>query len=192
MNEQQCRAAFEKWAEGEPFILDKDHDGDYMDQQARIAFKAYQAASQAKNDSWCEMDYNNVPEEGTYWVVLESPAYNCDCDDYGNVIGTPTGKTKRRVLLARIECELQPSVNGEPEGYPVAYSVDQPHQDMADDEYITHYAAVETSPTLLPNAREPLTNDEIRSIAKNHLTHREGAIEFAREIERWHGVGQPK
>lgn len=140
------------------------------------------------SSTWCKMDYNNTPEEGVYWVVLESPVYCCDVDDYGNAIGTPTGKTKRRVLLAHLVCEMQPGADGEQEGYPVAYSVDPSHRDMTDEEYITHYAAVETSPTLLPNKTEPLTKDEIRSIAKCHALIDDGAISFAREIERWHEI----
>ena len=99
--------------------------------------------AQAVPVAWSKMDYNNLPPEGVYWVVLQSPEYVCDIDDSGNPIGVPTGKTSRRILLAHIEHELQPRADvssDDYECYPVALSVDRSCKDMQDDEHITHYA----------------------------------------------------
>lgn len=56
---------------------------------------------------WKAFDAESI-EDGIYWFLCQEPEMDVDQDDYGNLIGAPTGNIKTFVTLAEVElgCEL--------------------------------------------------------------------------------------
>lgn len=49
------------------------------------------------------IDFNDLPEDGLYWLLVEREEVDIDADDSGNTVGRPTGGSERLVTLGFVE-----------------------------------------------------------------------------------------
>lgn len=94
---------------------------------------------------WKDFDYNNPPEAGVYWIVVQEHCYDIDIDNYGHANGVPTGEVRNFVSLVDLEARSYDEWDGREE-YDIAarsllgYCVSI---DYSTDSIIVKYAEVE-------------------------------------------------
>lgn len=85
---------------------------------------------------WQPFKYDGTLDAGVYWFAIEVPAWDCDDDGSGRLVGIPAG-TRRRVLLGYLTWDQTET------GIPIIDACDVcEDQGLQDDEAVTHWAVV--------------------------------------------------